>query len=64
MSKKLSTLSCNLALCVRVLTFQVKLSAGLEGLVDQLVCLPHDGRDVLGGKSAAIDDLEDLVVQI
>ena len=45
-------------------TFQVELSTSFEGLVDQLECLPHCGRDALGGKSTAIDDLKDLVVQI
>lgn len=44
--------------------FQVVLSTSLERSVNQLEGLPHSGRDGLGGKRAAIDDLKDLVIKI
>jgi hypothetical protein len=45
-------------------TFKIQLSASFEGLVNQFKGLPHCWRDRLGGKCAAVDDLEDLIVQI
>jgi hypothetical protein len=43
---------------------EVQLSAGLEGGMDELKSLPHDGRDLLGRKGAAVNDLENFVVKI
>lgn len=43
---------------------QVVLGAGLEGGVDELKGLPHGGGNGLGSESAAIDNLENLVVEI
>ncbi|GKT66592.1 hypothetical protein ColTof3_13931 [Colletotrichum tofieldiae] len=43
---------------------QVELGAGLESSVDELESLPHGGRDALGSKCAAVNDLEHFVVEI
>lgn len=49
---------------MNVHTLQIKLCAGFECLVDKLKCLPHGRRDALGGECAAVDNLENLIIQI
>jgi hypothetical protein len=45
-------------------TFKIQLCAGFEGSVDELKSLPHCRGDALGGEGAAVNDLENLVVEI
>lgn len=44
--------------------FEVELGTRLEGGVDELKGAPHGGRDDLGGKGAAVDNLKDFIVEI
>lgn len=46
------------------LTFEIQLSASLECPVDKLESLPHSRGDALSSECTAVDDLEDLIVQI